>query len=146
MTGSRLTVALLLAGLTATPLAAQSRAGDAPDSVPVGHRPPPGMCRIWIDNVPSGRQPAPTDCATAVRNRPTNGRVLFGDDYVKRVAADSAKPERHDRQRSIADPRFERGRDAVGAERDERFERGLTREERKRGGKGDKPAKKKPTG
>jgi hypothetical protein len=38
------------------------------------------MCRIWIDGVPPGQQPAPTDCASAVRNRPSNGRVLFGDD------------------------------------------------------------------
>ena len=47
--------------------------------VPASHRPPRGMCRIWLDNVPPTQQPAPTDCATAIRNRPTNGRVVFGD-------------------------------------------------------------------
>lgn len=47
--------------------------------VPPGHRPPPGMCRIWIDGVPPGRQPAPTDCATAERTRPANARVIYGD-------------------------------------------------------------------
>jgi hypothetical protein len=41
------------------------------------------MCRIWIRDVPAGRQPAPTDCASAVRNRPANGKVLFGDDPSK---------------------------------------------------------------
>ena len=53
-------------------------------SVPVNARPPAGMCRIWLDDVPVSRQPAPTDCASAVRNRPPRGRVVFGDDYVKR--------------------------------------------------------------
>ncbi len=41
------------------------------------------MCRVWVDGVPPGQQPAPTDCKTAIRNRPPNGRVIFGDDYVK---------------------------------------------------------------
>jgi len=48
--------------------------------VPPGFFPPAGMCRIWINDVPPGQQPAPTDCASAVRNRPANGKVLFGDD------------------------------------------------------------------
>lgn len=48
--------------------------------VPPGFFPPAGMCRIWINDVPPGQQPAPTDCASAVRNRPANGRVLFGDE------------------------------------------------------------------
>jgi len=51
--------------------------------VPPGFLPPTGMCRIWIDDVPAGKQPAPTDCASAVRNRPANGKVLFGDDRSK---------------------------------------------------------------
>jgi hypothetical protein len=37
------------------------------------------MCRIWINGVPANKQPAPTDCWTALRDRPPNGRVLFGD-------------------------------------------------------------------
>jgi hypothetical protein len=51
--------------------------------VPPGFFPPAGMCRIWINDVPAGQQPAPTDCASAVRNRPANGKVLFGDDPPK---------------------------------------------------------------
>jgi hypothetical protein len=47
--------------------------------VPPAFYPPAGMCRIWINQVPAAQQPAPTDCASAVRNRPANGRVLFGD-------------------------------------------------------------------
>ena len=58
--------------------------------VPPSHRPPPGMCRVWLDGVPANQQPAVTDCASAVRSRPANGRVLFGDDYVSdRPAAGS---------------------------------------------------------
>jgi hypothetical protein len=69
----------------ASPLSAQGRDQDRrPDDIPPGHRPPPGMCRVWVDGVPPGQQPAPTDCRTAIRNRPPNGRVIFGDDYAKR--------------------------------------------------------------
>jgi hypothetical protein len=70
-------VVSLLVGM-ALPAAAQSR-DRGPDQVPPGHRPPPGMCRIWLDGVPPGQQPEPTDCATAVRERPAGARVIFGD-------------------------------------------------------------------
>jgi hypothetical protein len=51
--------------------------------VPPAFYPPAGMCRIWINQVPAAQQPAPTDCASAVRNRPSNGKVLFGDQPPK---------------------------------------------------------------
>ena len=66
-------------GIAATAGAQQPR--QQADSVPKAYRPPPGMCRIWLDKVPPKQQPAPTDCPTAVKNRPSNGRVIFGDDY-----------------------------------------------------------------
>jgi hypothetical protein len=70
--------AALLAGfaLSAATLHAQSSSSGVPES----HRPPPGMCRIWIDGVPPAHQPAPTDCATAIRKRPLNARVVFGSE------------------------------------------------------------------
>jgi hypothetical protein len=72
--------------------AAQGRGGERkPPTIPVESRPPAGMCRIWLDDVPAGQQPAPTDCATAVKNKPQNGRVIFGDDYVKKNDKDDAK-------------------------------------------------------
>jgi hypothetical protein len=49
--------------------------------------PPPGMCRVWIENVPAGQQSAPTDCASAIRNRPPNGRVIFGSDSTAAARA-----------------------------------------------------------
>jgi len=59
--------------------------------VPPGFFPPAGMCRIWLNDVPAGQQPAPTDCASAVRNRPSNGRVLFGDEPQKNKKGKSDK-------------------------------------------------------
>ena len=55
--------------------------------VPKGYMPPAGMCRIWLDDVPPAQQPAPTDCATAIKNRPSKGRVVFGDDVAERGRA-----------------------------------------------------------
>jgi hypothetical protein len=63
---------------------AQGRGERKPPTIPADQRPPAGMCRIWLDDVPAGQQPAPTDCATAVKNKPQNGRVIFGDDYAKK--------------------------------------------------------------
>lgn len=51
--------------------------------VPREYLPPAGMCRVWVEGVPPQQQPAPTDCASAVRNRPANGRVVYGEDKAK---------------------------------------------------------------
>lgn len=64
--------------------------------LPPGFAPPAGMCRIWINNVPPSQQPAPTDCASAVKNRPLNGRVIFGDDKAKGTNRDGVKREDQD--------------------------------------------------
>jgi hypothetical protein len=61
---------------------ASARAQGRGPEIPAGYRPPAGMCRIWIDGVAPAQQPAVTDCKSAVRNRPANGRVIFGDDYA----------------------------------------------------------------
>ena len=58
------------------------------DSIPAQYRPPAGMCRIWITGVPANRQAAPTDCASAIRNRPPNGRVIYGPEPKKPKAPD----------------------------------------------------------
>jgi hypothetical protein len=83
----RLTVVLtlgLIVGAAAPGMAQQPTPKDSAKkiaAVPAEARPPKGMCRVWIDGVPAAQQPAATDCATAVKNRPANGRVIFGDDY-----------------------------------------------------------------
>ena len=70
---------------------AQQSQQQSADSVPKAYRPPPGMCRIWLEKVPARQQPAPTDCRTAVHDRPANGRVIFGDDYVEKGKKDEDK-------------------------------------------------------
>jgi hypothetical protein len=91
----RLTITLAFLGAAALAPAhvagAQGRGDKKPPTIPAESRPPAGMCRIWLDDVPAGQQPAPTDCATAVKNKPQNGRVIFGDDYAKGEKGDKKK-------------------------------------------------------
>lgn len=98
----RLIVPAFLAIVVASPASAQGRNSD---DVPPGHRPPAGMCRIWIDGVPPGQQAAPTDCATAVRNRPANGRVIFGDESAKPGKGFKPKKLREDDADRKKDPK-----------------------------------------
>jgi len=85
-------LAILVAGFafSAATLHAQSSANNVPES----HRPPPGMCRIWIDGVPPAHQPAPTDCATAIRKRPLNARVVFGNDAASNERSSTPAQQR----------------------------------------------------
>lgn len=97
---NRARLILTMAGLlvATAPAGAQGR-GRGQDDVPPGHRPPAGMCRIWLDGVPAGQQPAPTDCVSALRNRPSNGRVIFGDepkDKAKKWPKDERRRDRTD--------------------------------------------------
>jgi hypothetical protein len=68
---------LATAGIT-TAAAAQGRGRNA-TGYPPGFRPPPGMCRVWIEGVPPGHQPGVTDCVTARASAPYNSRVIYGD-------------------------------------------------------------------
>ena len=73
-----------------------TRGSDQKNDIPREYMPPRGMCRIWIDSVPARQQPAPTDCPTAVRNKPRNGRVIFGEDASgsDRKDRDPKKPKK----------------------------------------------------
>lgn len=66
-------------GKPRVPQPAPQRDRDEQPQIPSRYRPPAGMCRIWLEDVPASRQPAPTDCIRALRNKPANGRVIFGD-------------------------------------------------------------------
>ena len=77
--------------------------------VPPAFYPPAGMCRIWINQVPAAQQPAPTDCASAVRNRPANGRVLFGDQpQGKKTKTDKGKSSPTDELLDLINRRISR--------------------------------------
>lgn len=71
-----------LIGFTAVVPAAAQRRGGGWGSVPPGHRPPPGLCRVWYDGVSPGRQPRPTNCRTAesIAARTRGARVIYGED------------------------------------------------------------------
>lgn len=88
----------LIAAATPGEASAQGRS-QAPESdrdeqpqVSSRYRPPAGMCRIWLEGVPASRQPAPTDCITALRNKPANGRVIFGDPLPSKKRGNSGNP------------------------------------------------------
>ena len=104
--GSMTRLAMILLFAAAASLGAQAQGGTG-DDVPTTHRPPPGMCRIWIDGVPAGRQPAPTDCATAIRRRPPNARVIFGDEVRMQRGGEPRLPQAH-----AEEPRMEAGKQA----------------------------------
>jgi hypothetical protein len=80
-------VAVLSFSATANRAVAQSKndkeSRQEKGGVPKEYQPPAGMCRVWVDGVPAAQQPAPTDCASAVRNKPANGRVIYGEDKSK---------------------------------------------------------------
>lgn len=90
-TSWRVLTAAVVLSLMATGSSAWAQAKNArpsgkaaeKDSIPKEYLPPAGMCRVWVDGVPANQQPAPTDCATAVRNKPANGRVVYGEDKSK---------------------------------------------------------------
>ncbi|HET9423782.1 MAG TPA: hypothetical protein VFO55_00315 [Gemmatimonadaceae bacterium] len=71
-------IGIMTVGVAASAGAQKPPAGQSTE-IPEQHRPPKGMCRIWLKDVPPAQQPAPTDCAAAVKNVPANGRVVFGD-------------------------------------------------------------------
>ena len=115
MRASSVILAIAVFGAAAGTASAQGRGrGKNNDNVPPGHRPPAGMCRIWIDGVPPGHQPAPTDCETAVRNQPPNSRIIWGENTGRHDR--SAYDNRNDRN-DRSDRRDRRGdypRDANG--------------------------------
>lgn len=84
------TIAIAIAvGLFVATTARGQRPQSPSQVVPPNLRPPAGMCRVWVNGVPPERQPAPTDCASALRNRPPNGRVIFGDDFAPSKSDDA---------------------------------------------------------
>lgn len=116
-----LAFAAAVSAAAATSADAQGRGRNSTDNIPPGQMPPAGKCRIWIDGVPPGRQGPITDCATAERNRPANGRVIYGSErngsYDDRNDRDRDRDRGHDRDR---DGDRDRDRDRRDSDRDVR--------------------------
>lgn len=51
-----------------------------PGSIPPGHYPPPGECRIWYADRPPGHQPPPRPCDRLEGRVPFGSFLLFGDE------------------------------------------------------------------
>ncbi len=45
-------------------------------SIPPGHLPPPGMCRVWMPGEPPGHQPAPRSCSSIERTAPAGSWIV----------------------------------------------------------------------
>jgi hypothetical protein len=90
--------------------AVQQQQPNPDQIVPPAFYPPAGMCRIWINQVPAAHQPAPTDCASALRNRPANGKVLFGDESPKgkKTKSDKSKSSPTDELLDLINRRISR--------------------------------------
>jgi hypothetical protein len=99
-TSSLILTMVALGAVTATADAQGRGKSKGNQGVPPGHRPPAGMCRIWINNVPPGHQPAPTDCETAVRNQPANSQIIWGDNTTPRGRNVNDNDRRDDRDRN----------------------------------------------
>ncbi|MNZ36567.1 Tetratricopeptide repeat protein [compost metagenome] len=46
--------------------------------IPRGHRPPPGLCRIWFPDRPPGRQPPPGNCDALHYHMPAGAWLIRG--------------------------------------------------------------------
>ena len=112
-TSSLILTMVALGAVTATADAQGRGKSKGNQGVPPGHRPPAGMCRIWINNVPPGHQPAPTDCETAVRNQPANSQIIWGDNTTPRARNVYDNDRRDDRDRNDRN-RNDRNRDDNG--------------------------------
>lgn len=49
-----------------------------PPSIPPGHLPPPGSCRIWFQGTPPGHQPPAGDCHQLSKRVPPGAWLIWG--------------------------------------------------------------------
>lgn len=84
----------------ALPAAAEAQGYRPGGSVPPGHAPPPGECRVWYPDRPPGQQPAPVDCRRAQYEAGRfGGRVIYGGPPADRRWDDDQRGRRGDRDR-----------------------------------------------
>lgn len=49
---------------------------EASASIPPGHLPPPGMCRVWMPGQPPGHQAKPRNCSNIERTAPAGSWIV----------------------------------------------------------------------
>jgi hypothetical protein len=54
------------------------RAGAPTFTIPPGHYPPRGQCRVWRPETPPGRQDPPGSCDVLQRRVPPGGYLVYG--------------------------------------------------------------------
>lgn len=62
-------------------------------SVPKGHYPPPGMCRLWFPGLPPGRQRPPQPCAELQRLSFGDGAFILYNEKAYDMSYDWRKRE-----------------------------------------------------
>jgi hypothetical protein len=66
-------------------------------SIPPGHLPPPGQCRVWIPGRPPGHQPRAGSCSALKRQVPTGAWLVYRATKDKRDVKiwvyDSQRPD-----------------------------------------------------
>ncbi|MGD2069431.1 MAG: hypothetical protein PVI57_12210 [Gemmatimonadota bacterium] len=62
--------------------------------VPPGHRPPPGLCRVWFPGRPPGHQPPPRPCGALFRYGVPVDAVIVGPGYRNGRPAGPPRPRR----------------------------------------------------
>ena len=58
------------------PTARRSPSTAASLSIPPGHLPPPGQCRVWMPGEPPGHQPKPRSCSNIERTAPAGSYIV----------------------------------------------------------------------
>ncbi|MGH9198676.1 MAG: hypothetical protein ACRD1T_23475, partial [Acidimicrobiia bacterium] len=74
-------------------------------SIPPGHYPPPGECRIWYPDRPPGHQPPPGNCYQLRTQVPFGAWLIrHPEDYLEQprvVNREVTKPEEEDSQEEL---------------------------------------------
>ena len=72
------------------------RHGHAKLTIPKGHYPPPGACRIWYPGRPPGQQPPPGNCALLKKRVPAGAWLIRHPedtpDHVQVVVYEDRRP------------------------------------------------------